>query len=396
MADYAAMFDAGMEVRPPLDDAQLGRIPARRGVVFLEADGGKPILMITAADMRARVRNRVKHAGRAEQSRMPDLGGITRRIRWKPAASPFEADLDFLDRAAAVWPQRLAEMVAWKPAWFVHVDRDAEVPAFQRTRAVFAEAGSYLGPFPDGRAADRFIEAVRDVFDLCREPRHLAAAPRAEPCTYAEIGRCLCPCDGSIPMDAYREVVGAAARFAAGDRGDREAELDRQMRAASEDLRFERAAALKSRLDSAAELRKPAYRHVAPAEAFQFLCFQRSGRTRGVRAFLADRGRVLPAGEIDYPPARDQLRALLGRMGERPGRETPTDEPARYRMGLVARQLFSSRERRGVILRWDASLRAQDLAAALNRNRDVLRVGEAKSRAGRGAGPSRSGPGETV
>ena len=53
------MFDAALEVGPGFGDPQLGAIPAKRGVLALLGDGDQPILLLTAADIRSRLRSRL-------------------------------------------------------------------------------------------------------------------------------------------------------------------------------------------------------------------------------------------------------------------------------------------------------------------------------------------------
>ncbi len=52
------MFDGRLEVVGTLDDEQLAKVPGKRGVVLLAA-GDSPIQLITAANIRQRVKTRL-------------------------------------------------------------------------------------------------------------------------------------------------------------------------------------------------------------------------------------------------------------------------------------------------------------------------------------------------
>lgn len=375
MPDWLRRFDGELAVAPPVGDDQFARAPAKRGVVLLAGEGDRPIVLITAADIRARVRNRLRNPEPEERSKMPDLHEIARKIFWKLCTSPFETDLAFLDLAGAIFPRRWRQMLGWKPAWFVHVDPAEAVPHFSRTREVFGGAGRYFGPFPSGREAEGFIEAIQDVFDLCRDPQCLRTSPHGQRCSYGQMGKCLCPCDGTVSLDAYRLAVAEGAQVAAGGREEARRRLEADMATAAKDLAFERAATLKRKIERLAAFDRPAWRQVAPAEAFRYVLVQPGAGRRQAKLFLADRGWVDAPREIRYPPDGRQLSAALGRMRKWVGTSRPFGPAERWRMGLVAQQLCSGGRRRGLVLGWSAEMTSEALGAAIEAAAGDLRLG---------------------
>lgn len=365
MPKWIDMFDGRLEVAPPLTEDQLLQIPAKRGVVLLLAENRQPIVLLTAADIRSRTNNRLRNPDPEERRKTPDLRNITREILWKLAPGHFQAEWNFLELAGAIWPQECSQLVAWKPAWFVHVDAAGACPRFVRTRDVLAEAGEYLGPFEDGRSADRFIAALEDAFNLCRDVRCLRKAPHGPPCAYSQMNRCLGVGDGRISMDEYRAVISRAARFAAGARQEHRDELTAQMKAAAGTLQFERAAAIKSRLEKLAEFDKPSYRHVAPAGEFRFVVVQPGSNFRRARVFLVNRGQIVEGDDLDYPLKSEQVAKALQQMKRHVEKARPFADLDRWRMGLVSHFLYSSDERRGVMLRWRENTTAEELTAAV-------------------------------
>jgi hypothetical protein len=299
---------------------------------------------------------------------------ITRRILWKRSTSPFETDLEFLELARAIWPRSYTELLSWRPAWFVHVDGREEFPRFVRTREVLAAAGQYVGPFENGRAAEKFVTSVEETFDLCREYSCLRRSPHGEPCSYRQMGRCLGPCDGSIPMEEYRAAVARAGEFASGARGEYRAELRAEMKAAAGRLEFERAARLKTRLERLAEFDAPGCRHVAPAEEFRFLLFQIGAGRQQAKAFLVDCGAVLPAGVIAFPPRPAEIEKLLEGMASLADKDAPVEEAGRWRMGLVSHYLYAGEERRGLFLRWWRGMAEEEIIRAVEDSAEKLRL----------------------
>lgn len=368
LAEWTTLFDDELLADGDIGEQQLRAIPPRRGVALLSTGDDQPILLLPGADLRARIRNRLRDPESDEGGPViPDLQGITRRIRWTLATSHFETDLAYFEIARLVWPREYPEMVAWKPPLFVQVDGSEEYPFFRRTREVVGGGGQLVGPMPTVKDAERFIQGIEDAFDLCREPRHLASAPNGQRCAYAQMGRCLCPCDGSIPAEAYRRVVARAARFAAGEHGPMREELRAAMKAASADLEFEKASAIKRRIERLSELEGPAFREVAPIEQFEFILVQPTGRISEARAFFFRGGRVFAGATLHYPLVERELSGAVETMERFYPAMLPPEAPrvTAMRMGLVARQLFCRPQRRGVMLRWPDGVTPLKLAEAI-------------------------------
>lgn len=374
MSDVSKLFDERLDVQPPMDAERLAGVPARRGVVLLAGENDEPIVLLTAGDMRSRLRTRLAERTGQDMPFPPtksaDLRQITRRVYYQPCDSRFEADWRFLELARQLWPTRYEKLISWKPPWFLHIRLEDAHPHFRRTREVFAREGTYLGPFADARSAETFLEALQDAFDLCRSVSCLRRAPNGPRCPYAEMGRCVSPADGTISMAEYRQVLAGALAFAAGDRQSRWDDLTQRMKQAAQAMRFEEAAALKARRDRLEFFRREEFAHVRPAEAFAYLLAPRSLSRRQRRMFLVWRGEIVYAGEMRRPVTAENLQGVLDRMKALSAESPPCDTAARLRMGLVARSLFDAPAERGLAVPWSPSLTAAALAEAWNASFD--------------------------
>ncbi len=371
-SDLDALFEHRVDFAEPPTPETLDDLPPRRGLALLLGDDDVPIQLLPAADMRARVRNRIREDDADGPSRRVNLRTILRAVRYRLTHSPFETDLFYLRAVAALWPKTWPKLVAWKPPWFVHVEPGAAAPHFARTREVLADEGRYFGPFPDGKSADAFIAALQDGLDLCRDIQCLRRAPHAQPCAYAQMGRCRKVCDGTAPLSEYRQVVAAAADFAAGDRETIRAKLHERMQQAAAELAFERAAGLKKRLASLATLDEPVYAEVAPIGQFRFVMVQGGRGTRQARAFLIDRGVIDGPVVLDYPTRAEQLETVWERFAALRGPRARADRYQRYAMGLIGRAMYGSPRLRGLLLRAESVPDAPALGSAIDAARDVL------------------------
>jgi len=369
MAPWLGRFDGQLHVSAPLTDEQLREVPAKRGVFALLADDDRPIVLLTAANVRARLRGRLVEPHQDARRKTVDLRAVTKKVLWKLATSHFETDLAFFEIARRIWPKTYTELLAWRPAWLVHVDPEQTHPQFVRTPDASAPGGRYFGPFNSARAADRFIEAIHDAFELCRDYKCLRQSPHGQRCAYAQMGRCCSPCDGTISMGEYRRVVADAADFAGGLREAFRLGLEERMKKAADRLDFERAGALKARLDRLGEFDKPSFAHVRPLEEFQYVIVQSGGGVGTAKVFLANGGRIAADSPLDYPPPAGRLEKTLRRMARHCERPPGRDRTSMWRMGLVAQYLFCGEQRKGLMLHWDRQTSAQELAAAIEEAR---------------------------
>jgi len=374
MAQWLGRFDGQLHISAPLTNEQLCEVPAKRGVLALLGEGDRPIVLLTAANVRARLRGRLAEPQRDGRRKTVDLRTVTRKVLWKLATSHFETDLAFFEIARRIWPKTYGELLAWRPAWLVHVDAEQAYPRFVRTREASGAGGRYFGPFNSARAAESFIEAIHDAFGLCRDYTCLRQSPHSQRCAYAEMGRCLSPCDGTISMGQYRHAVARAADFAAGRRRAFRRRLEEQMKQAADRLDFERAGTLKTRLDRLGELDGPSFAHVRPLEEFQYVIVQSGGGAGRAKVFLANGGEIAAASPLDYPPDACRLEKTLRRMARHCARPAGRDRTNMWRMGLVAQYLFCSPERRGLILHWDRRTTAEKLADAIEEAREHLKL----------------------
>jgi DNA polymerase III subunit epsilon len=106
-----------------------------------------------------------------------------------------------------------------------------------------------IGPLRGRRLAQELVEQLDSLFSLRHCGRRLKL--REHPSAYGQMGRCLSPCLGDLDPNLYRRRLDEALRLfvSGGDGGDRLLDhVRRQMRAASDQQLYERAAWLRRRL----------------------------------------------------------------------------------------------------------------------------------------------------
>jgi len=122
-----------------------------------------------------------------------------------------------------------------------------DYPQIKKHRGGKKEKGSYYGPFASAGAVNRTLNQLQRVF-LLRNCANSDFETRTRPCLQYQIKRCSGPCVGLISKFDYAATVRDAELFLQGKTKGIQETLAAQMAAASEELEFERAAALRDRI----------------------------------------------------------------------------------------------------------------------------------------------------
>ncbi|SFS63436.1 Excinuclease ABC subunit C [Sulfitobacter marinus] len=127
------------------------------------------------------------------------------------------------------------------------VTDDQDYPQIKKHRGAKKEKGSYYGPFASAGAVNRTLNQLQRVF-LLRDCSNAMFESRTRPCLQHQIKRCSAPCVGKISPEEYQKTVQDAQKFLNGKSTDIQGRLASEMAKASEEMEFERAAALRDRI----------------------------------------------------------------------------------------------------------------------------------------------------
>jgi len=127
------------------------------------------------------------------------------------------------------------------------VSKNHAFPMISKHRGAKKAKGAYYGPFASAGAVNRTLNQLQRAFQL-RDCSDSSFDVRTRPCLQHQIKRCSAPCVGKISEADYAETVRDAERFLAGKSTELQEKLAGQMEQASEEMEFERAAALRDRI----------------------------------------------------------------------------------------------------------------------------------------------------
>ncbi len=127
------------------------------------------------------------------------------------------------------------------------ISGDHDFPRIEKHRGAKKKKGNYYGPFASAGAVNRTLNTLQRAF-LLRTCSDSEYEGRTRPCLQYQIKRCSAPCVGKVDPSDYKQLVKDAERFLSGKSTEMQASLAERMNAASEEMEFERAAALRDRI----------------------------------------------------------------------------------------------------------------------------------------------------
>ena len=193
---------------------------------------------------------------------------------------------------------------------YILITRDHVSPQITKHRGARNRPGDYYGPFASVWAVNRTINALQKAF-LVRSCSDSFYEARTRPCLLFQIKRCAGPCTGEVNHTDYAEYVREARDFLSGKSRAVKEQLAREMEQASQELEFERAAALRDRLAALSAVQgtqgiNP--RSVEEADVFAIhqeggatcvqVFFFRTGQNWGNHALYPRADRALEPGEV--------------------------------------------------------------------------------------------------
>ncbi|MEO1534366.1 MAG: UvrB/UvrC motif-containing protein [Planctomycetota bacterium] len=317
-------------------------VPASHGIVCFRKSGAA-VSVIASADMRSLVLDRLG----PEAGREHDLRGSCDEVLCWSAGSSFEADLRFMDVAAEHAPDLARQASARLTVWWLAVDHSRPGDGWTITdEPSETPEMSVLGPFLDRTSARRWSEMLDDVFELCRYPAELRKAPAGTACAYHEMGRCPAACNGSEPISAYADRLRQAVRFDESGIEQLAGELRESMQRASAEADFERAGAVRDRLDALPAPDERWVRAVGAITDLHVVAIVPPRRGSVVELLRVGRHGWSHLGAVDARAAEscDAVKDMLAKPGPKDG--------ASGISGVLAREMIRPRRGGPTLLRW--------------------------------------------
>lgn len=232
--------------------------PRQAGVYGMLDARGKLIYVGKAKSLRPRLLSYFRLGSRGEKA-----GRIIQRTRavvWEPAAGEFAALLRELELIRRWRPKyNVQGQPGTRKSCYVCLGRRPAPYLFVSRTPPAGLIGCY-GPLQSAARAGDAVRRLNDLFRLrdCDQSTrmHFADQPdlfsveRAAGCLRADIGTCSAPCAGGVSRAGYGRLARATRAFLDGNDDTVVRKLEREMANAAAAMAYERAAALRDKLDA--------------------------------------------------------------------------------------------------------------------------------------------------
>jgi excinuclease ABC subunit C len=305
-------FEHRVEFVADDSDEILRSIPAAAGVFALRGvDPNAEPYLTRAADLRRRIRRilappeALDEQGRPVLSKRLNLRERVRFIEWTRTGSEFESVLVlYCASREAFGAAEARRRLRLYPPYMLRVTMSHEHPRVYTTNRLSKKSlAESFGPFPSRAAAERYCDAVLDLFQLRRCYEDLAPYAEHPGCVYGEMNKCMRPCqEGSEQACTPAQYAGEAQRVLVFFQTRGQSLLDEvaaQREAASEAMDFEAAASLHKHWEKVRAASLLADEMVRPIADLRAVVVQEAApagdepRTEDAAVFLLEHGRVI-------------------------------------------------------------------------------------------------------
>ncbi|TMK69805.1 MAG: excinuclease ABC subunit UvrC [Actinobacteria bacterium] len=234
-------------------EEKLRTLPAKPGVYLFRDREGDVLYVGKAKSLRPRVRSyfQAGHDARATIQQLPDRVDDVEVIVTQNEVEALHLEQNLVKRHRPPFNVRLRDDKSFP---YIAVTVEDEYPRVMFTRERHRRGVWYFGPYANAKKVRETLDVLNRVFPYrpCEGPK--PGRHSGIPCLDYHIDRCLAPCVGYVSKDDYRTIIDQVIEFLSGETEPIQRELERKMREAAAEERFEDAARYRNRLRSVQHL----------------------------------------------------------------------------------------------------------------------------------------------
>lgn len=236
---------------PELSDHILGilaTLPQKPGCYIMRDAGGVVIYVGKAINLKNRVRSYFQERADMDRKTRKLVTHIT-DLEWIVVGSELEAlilEMNLIKKHRPHFNVRLKDDKRYP---YIKVHLNDPFPKVTVTRIMVKDGSRYFGPYTSVWAVHQTLDLLRKIFPYLTCDREITGLD-ARPCLYFDIKLCSGPCIGAINQAGYKQLITDLCSFLDGHTDPIVSRLQREMKAASKSLNFERAAVIRDQLNA--------------------------------------------------------------------------------------------------------------------------------------------------
>ncbi|MBM4425657.1 MAG: excinuclease ABC subunit UvrC [Chloroflexi bacterium] len=234
-----------MEVSEKLQGI-LATLPTKPGCYIYRNAEGTIIYVGKAINLKNRVRSYF-HSDSSHDNKTRRLVRDIADIEWIVVGSELEAlilEMNLIKKHRPKYNIRLKDDKRYP---YIKIHWNEPFPKVTVTRQMVDDGSRFFGPYTSAWAVYQTLEVLRKIFPYLTCDREITGNdPRA--CLYYDIKLCTAPCIGAINQQGYRQMISDLMEFLSGHSEGIIKRVQDDMQKASDEMRFEKAAALRDQL----------------------------------------------------------------------------------------------------------------------------------------------------
>jgi excinuclease ABC subunit C len=224
----------------------LNTLPAKPGCYLMRNADGTIIYVGKAISLKNRVRSYF-HADSSHDQKTRRLVREIAHIEWILVGSELEAlilEMNLIKKHRPKYNIRLKDDKRYP---YIKIHWNEPFPKVTVTRLMQDDGARYFGPYTSAWAVYQTLDVLRHVFPYLTCDRVITGQDKRA-CLYYDIKLCLAPCIAAVNQAQYRQMISDLQEFLDGHSEPIMARVRQEMAKASEEMRFEKAAALRDQL----------------------------------------------------------------------------------------------------------------------------------------------------
>ena len=226
----------------------LDNLPAKPGCYIYKDDKGQVIYVGKAIILKNRVRSYFQERSDKDYKTHKLVQNIA-DIEWIVTGSELEALILEMNLIKKHRPRFNVRLKDDKRYPYIKVHWSDPYPKVTVTRMMVNDGSRYFGPYTSVWAVHQTLDVIRRIFTYLTCDREITGKD-ARPCLYYDIKLCSGPCIGAVSQAEYRQAIDDLCSFLEGKTDPIVQRLAAEMQQASDDMKFEKAAALRDRINA--------------------------------------------------------------------------------------------------------------------------------------------------
>ena len=343
-------LDCGLEFDSARPEDFFAALPPRPAVCLIEPreDKADPFLIRTQ-DLRRRLQRLLGVLD--VNSKRLNLQSFARGVRYRLTGSALEQTFTYYQNAKQFLPHRYSKILRLRPPAVLKVSLRNAYPRCFVTRRIPVDdtgaptAGAYYGPFPSRKSAEAFAERALDLFKVRRCQIKIRRDPTFPGCIYSEMKMCLAPCFAGCSKEEYDIEVQRLVQFLETDGNSLRAAIEQERERASDDLDFERAAAIHKRIEKIDDVLRGKPDLPRRIQDLNAVILQRAAEDQTIAAYAVRGGRLAEPCFVRFAEIAGQPRSaeqIFRDYLEQPADIAPSKNDLGEHLWLVARWYYSN------------------------------------------------------